>query len=88
MAIKIRKRKKTRKHYRRGYNMAKHVSLSGGYRKFSQCFHDDVEKKECAVIIKEWVKKTFDKETTKNILRNEEHSMSDGSMWNSLPSYT
>ena len=72
MAIKTRKRKKTRKHYRRGYNMAKHVSLSGGYRKFSQCFHDDVEKKECASIIKGWVKGTFNKETAKNILRNEE----------------
>ena len=71
-AIPHEQRKKTRKHYRRGHNMAKHVSLSGGYRKFSQSFHADVERKECASIIKGWVKKTFDKETAKNILRNDE----------------
>jgi len=73
MAVKTKKRKKIKKqkHYRLGLR-AKHISVSNGYRKFTQYFWDDVERTEYTSIIKKWIKKTFDKETAKNILRNDE----------------
>lgn len=44
------------------------------YKKCGQYFHFEVENKEYVSIVKAYVKKTFDKKTARNILKNKDYS--------------
>jgi len=48
------------------------LDTSRGIRHFTRAFHNEVETKVCSPIIKSYVKKKFNKETTRSILANPE----------------
>ena len=48
------------------------LDTSRGIRHFTRAFHTEVETKVCSAIIKSYVKKKFNKETTRSILANPE----------------
>ena len=48
------------------------LDTSRGIRYFTRAFHTDVETKVCSAIIKSYIKKKFNKETTRSILANPE----------------
>ena len=50
------------------------LDTSQGLRHFTRAFHTEVETKVCSPIIKSYVKKHFDKETTKAILANPDYN--------------
>lgn len=72
MALSVKTSRKRKQHARIKRVGAASISTANGYRKYAQQFHWDVEDKEVSAIVKEYVKKTFNKADASAISKNED----------------